>query len=146
MIRCVYVCCVLMAVQLFCLQVDGSINVNANFLVAIMFPSICVSSFGTVVYCILCYLHIKALEGYTFIYLFMYLFIYRLVWELVFVSIARKLRKEHQRAWEKDPESEWYCKSMYIRMCLTMIVWRTINCCMYAIVFLFMRIVLCTPV
>ena len=76
MIRCVYVCCVLMAVQLFCLQVNGSINVNASFLVAIIFPSICISSFGIVVYCVLYYLHIKALEGYTFIYLFMYLFIY----------------------------------------------------------------------
>jgi len=72
MIRCVYVCCMLTAVQLFCLLVNGSVNVNVSFLVAIMFPSVCISSFGTVV----CYLHIKALEGYTFIYLFRYLFIY----------------------------------------------------------------------
>ena len=95
----------LTAVQLFCLQVNESVNVNASFLVAIMFPSACISSFGTVVYCVLYYLHIKALGGYTFIYLFMYVFIYlfiffvvRLVTELVFISITRKLRKEHQRA------------------------------------------------
>jgi hypothetical protein len=72
MIRCVYVCCMLTAVQLFCLRVNGSVNVDASFLVAIMFPSVCISSFGTVVYCVVCYLHIKALEGYTFIYLFIF--------------------------------------------------------------------------
>jgi len=66
----------LTAVQLFCLDVNGSINVNASFLVAIMFPSICISSFGTVMYCVVYYLPIKTVEGYTFIYLFRYLFIY----------------------------------------------------------------------
>jgi len=89
----------LTAVQLFCLRVNGSVNVDASFLVAIMFPSVCISSFGTVVYCVVCYLHIKALEGYTFIYLFRYLFIYLFSsFFLAFVSITRKLRKEHQRA------------------------------------------------
>jgi hypothetical protein len=147
MIRCVYVCCMLTAVQLFCLRVSGSMNVNASFLVAIMFPSICISSL-----CVLYYLHIKALEGYRFIYLFIYVFIYLffflvlLVTELVFVSITRKLGKEHQRAWEKDLEREWYCKFTYIRMCLTIIVLKTYNCCLYASLFLFMHIALCTPV
>jgi len=66
----------LTAVQLFCLHVSGPINANASFIVAIMCPSVSISSVCTVMYCVLYYLPIKAVEGYTFIYLFRYLFIY----------------------------------------------------------------------
>jgi len=35
---------------------------------------------------------------------------------------------------------------MYIRMCLTIVVLKTYNCCLYANLFLFMHITLCAPV
>jgi hypothetical protein len=80
------------------------VNINASSLVAMMFPSIHISSFGRIriifVYCVLYCLHNKALEDNTFIYYFIY-FLFCLV-SYGTVCIRRKLRKEHRAPLTRD--------------------------------------------
>jgi hypothetical protein len=61
------------------------------------------------------------------------------------VCIRRKLRKEHRAPLTRDLGGQWYCKPLYIRICLSMGVLKIyIAFCMSA--YFYLCIVLCTPI